>query len=276
MSFFKRRAFPTILALVLFVVLAVLFGKYDLRISQAVVNQESSFGRMLEVLGVLVAPIFATLAGITVTVFFIREKSAPYRSLKITLSCVMATVGAAYTLYVYADFSLWQCIGYTTVTFLLYAAAATLLAKAPRPLLYELMRIAVVTLFYLIALLTLVSALKLFWGRIRFRQLSDFSQFTPWYKPRGITGYVSFPSGHTANAAALYAITLLAPLVKSRTGKALCYIVPCVWIVTMAVSRVLVGAHYASDVLFGAGISIALFYLIRWIVWPRIRPLSAE
>lgn len=56
----------------------------------------------------------------------------------------------------------------------------------------------------------------------------------------------------------------------------MCYIVPGVWIVTMAASRVLVGAHYASDVLFGAAISIALFYLVRWLVLPRIRPLSAK
>ena len=137
-------------------------------------------------------------------------------------------------------------------------------------------RIAVVTLFYLVALLILVDALKLCWGRIRFRQLSDFSQFTPWYKPRGFTGYASFPSGHTANATALYALTLCAPLIKSRAGKAMCYIVPGVWIVTMAASRVLVGAHYASDVLFGAAISIALFYLVRRLVLPRIRPLSAK
>lgn len=276
MFVFKRRAFVTALALVLFAVLAVIFGIYDLRISQAVVNQESSFGRALEVLGVLVAPIFATLAGITVMVFFIQEKNASHRKWKITLSCLVAVAGIGYTLYVFADFSLWQCIGYTVLTFFLYITAAVLLFKTPRPLLYELMRIAVVTLFYLVVLLILVGALKLCWGRIRFRQLSDFSQFTPWYKPRGFTGYVSFPSGHTANATALYALTLFVPLVKSRAGKAMCYIVPGVWIVTMAVSRVLVGAHYASDVLFGAAISIALFYLIRRLVLPRIQPLSAK
>lgn len=276
MSFFKRRAFATALALVLFAVLAVIFGIYDLRISQAIVNQESSFGRALEVLGVLVAPIFATLAGLTVMIFFIQEKNAPYRKWKMTFSCFVAAAGIGYTLYVFADFSLWQRIGYTIVTFFLYIAAAVLLFKAPRSLLYELMRIAVVTLFYLVALLILVGALKLCWGRIRFRQLSDFSQFTPWYKPRGFTGYASFPSGHTANATALYALTLFAPLIKSRAGKAMCYIVPGVWIVTMAASRVLVGAHYASDVLFGAAISIALFYLVRRLVLPRIRPLSAK
>ena len=79
MSFFKRRAFVTALALILFAVLAVIFGIYDLRISQTIVDQESSFGRALEILGVLVAPIFATLAGITVMVFFIQEKNAPRR-----------------------------------------------------------------------------------------------------------------------------------------------------------------------------------------------------
>ncbi|MBK7228246.1 MAG: phosphatase PAP2 family protein [Ignavibacteriales bacterium] len=44
-----------------------------------------------------------------------------------------------------------------------------------------------------------VSLIKIFWGRIRFRDLSDnYSDFTPWYFSQGVTGHQSFPSGHAA------------------------------------------------------------------------------
>ena len=273
MSRFSRRVLPLAFAFVLFIVLAVVFGIYDLPISISVVNQESSFGRTLETLGVLVAPVLATFSGIVSAVFFIRERSAKLRNFKIVCSIIAASAGVAYTFYIYAAFSFWQFIGYAVATLLLYAVIAFLAVKSPRALLYEWMRIAVVTIFYLITLLLLISILKLSWGRTRFRQLESFSQFTPWYQPRGYTGHVSFPSGHTANAAALIIFVQFVPLIKSRIGKMLCYIIPYIWVIIMGISRVLVGAHYASDVLFGAAISIVLFYCVRRIVFPRIAPL---
>jgi hypothetical protein len=43
--------------------------------------------------------------------------------------------------------------------------------------------------------LLIATPLKIFWGRIRFRDLvENFSDFTPWYIPQGITGNDSFPS----------------------------------------------------------------------------------
>lgn len=267
---------PAGIAGILFLALAAVFGKYDLSISTAIVNENSVFGRMLEALGLLVAPLLFSLSGAAVAVFFIKETCAPRRTLKIVLSCTAALAGIVYTLYTCASFSTWLLLIGAPVLLLLFAAAVFLFVKLPRSTLYRLMKIAAVSLFYLFAILILISVIKVFWGRIRFRQLTDLAQFTPWYLPQGVTGFVSFPSGHTANATALWILTMFAPLVKTRFKKALCFIVPSVWIVLMAFSRVLVGAHYASDVLFGAAISIAVFYAVRHFVSPRIRPLKEK
>lgn len=43
----------------------------------------------------------------------------------------------------------------------------------------------------------LTTVLKLFWGRIRYRQMESALQFVPWYRPQLFSGYHSFPSGHT-------------------------------------------------------------------------------
>lgn len=109
-------------------------------------------------------------------------------------------------------------------------------------------------------LLVMVGAqgLKILWGRVRMRELvmlGDASLFTPWYKLNPFSGYHSFPSGHTANAVSL----ALLPLFYNKkvykrfpNAKKVTYIAVAVWSVFMALTRILVGAHYLSDVLCGA------------------------
>lgn len=106
-----------------------------------------------------------------------------------------------------------------------------------------------------------VQALKILCGRVRMRELvtlGDISLFTPWYKMNPFSGYHSLPSGHTANAVSLG----LLPLFYSKkfykrfpNAKKVTFIAVAVWSVFMAFTRMLVGAHYLSDVLCGAFIA---------------------
>ena len=274
MNLTKRTALLCIV-LIAFSALAIVFGLYDLQISLALVNEESAFGVILENLGVLVAPMLATCAAITAITWFKKETEAPKRKQKMIFSALAAAIGVGYTEYVFFDsFAVVEGIIYLLATLLLYAAVAALVQKLSRETLYELFRISVVTMWYLVTILVAILVIKTFWGRIRYRQMEDLSQFVPWFIPQGITGYHSFPSGHTSNATSVYLLTMFAPLTKNKALKALCWIAPIVWIIVMAVSRVIVGAHFASDVLFGAGISIALFYLVKHIVLKHIRPMN--
>lgn len=118
-----------------------------------------------------------------------------------------------------------------------------------------------------------IQAGKLLWGRIRMRQLvaefGDISLFTPWYKMQPFSGYRSFPSGHTANAVALGLLPLLYdkkieskfPYAKKAT-----YIAVAVWSAFMAFTRILVGAHFLSDVLCGAAIAFVCVILGHYLM----------
>jgi membrane-associated phospholipid phosphatase len=105
--------------------------------------------------------------------------------------------------------------------------------------------------------------IKYVWGRVRFRELdAAFSQFTPWYCPQGITGFDSFPSGHAATGFILLAIIIL--LEKKKLWiKNLALVVIILWGILLASSRVVIGAHYASDVLFGSFFIILTFLLFH-------------
>lgn len=112
-----------------------------------------------------------------------------------------------------------------------------------------------------------IQGCKLLWGRVRMRQLvelGDLSRFTPWYKISPFSGFRSFPSGHTANAVSLGLLPLLYSkniTEKSPYAKKVTYIFVAVWGAFMAFTRILVGAHFLSDVLCGAAIAFVCVIL---------------
>jgi len=107
--------------------------------------------------------------------------------------------------------------------------------------------------------LVFVGIIKLLWGRVRFRDLtSDHSNYTPWFSPQGINGHESFPSGHTAMGWMLLPLFLLTRK-KSWKVKFLVGSVILAWGVIVALGRVVIGAHYASDVLFSTGVAFVSY-----------------
>jgi membrane-associated phospholipid phosphatase len=107
-----------------------------------------------------------------------------------------------------------------------------------------------------------IQGVKYFWGRVRFRELdATFSQFTPWYLPQGVTGFDSFPSGHAAMGWTLLPLLILFTN-KKPWLKYSVFVIIFLWGVTLALSRVVIGAHYSSDVLFGSFFNIITYLLI--------------
>jgi membrane-associated phospholipid phosphatase len=128
-----------------------------------------------------------------------------------------------------------------------------------------------------------VQVIKHVMGRVRFRALDEnYSEFTNFLTIReflgGLNGddFKSFPSGHTASAACLLT-SFLIPL-KLSNKKWVSYLtlaLTLIYTILIAVSRVCVGAHYASDVLFGFGITGICFVLTYMIFtkkgWLNVR-----
>lgn len=135
-----------------------------------------------------------------------------------------------------------------------------------------------------IALSTIsVELLKLPFGRPRFRAMNyagDFSYFTRWYVLSGqpdkewmistfssADACKSFPSGHTSSAAVSFCLVMLkdALNIESKAKKALLWCAPILWTGTVALSRIMVGAHFFSDVLIGGTIGFLSVMLAREI-----------
>ncbi|HCH92922.1 MAG TPA: hypothetical protein DE061_04490 [Clostridiales bacterium] len=133
-------------------------------------------------------------------------------------------------------------------------------------------------------------------GRMRFRAInSNVGQrlinaglvqgYTPWYVRNGqpdeaiINSFIdaypgasdafkSFPSGHTCAAGMSYALIMLPDVVDfkhKKAGKIACWVTPVVITMLVAISRIVVGAHYMSDVTFGGTIAFVSFILMREI-----------
>lgn len=123
-------------------------------------------------------------------------------------------------------------------------------------------------------------------GRMRYRAMNysdeyGFDMFTRWYVINGKRNLVpvangveisdsckSFPSGHTYSAAIVYGLICLPDLLESfnkKWIKALLYVGTIGFTATVAISRIVVGAHYMSDVLFGGTLSFLCMIIGREI-----------
>ena len=142
--------------------------------------------------------------------------------------------------------------------------------------LQKLPRFACATVGALLFAVLLVQAVKNPMGRMRYRAMNvigDFSGYTPWYAAHGhpdkawmretfgtSDAFKSFPSGHTRAAAATFYLINLADATgmtdKRRRAALWCFAIGFTGLV--AVSRIVVGAHFFSDVLVGGTIGFAV------------------
>lgn len=136
--------------------------------------------------------------------------------------------------------------------------------------------IAVILCLLPLAEVILVNIIKTPWGRPRFRAIAitEGLHFRPWwvigselrskFVALGVKSgeFSSFPSGHTANAACLL-MTVLLPLVlrplQEKSGVLLA--ISILFTAIVAISRIIVGAHFLTDVTMGFAITHTLFIL---------------
>lgn len=111
--------------------------------------------------------------------------------------------------------------------------------------------------------------LKFLWGRIRFRDFNgDFSNFSAWYIPNGFNGNDSFPSGHAAMGWILISIFILLsdkPIFRRTAIKTIIIS----YALILCISRIVVGAHFASDVLFGSMFMISAYVISKHFLFEK-------
>jgi len=250
---------------IVFVVLCVVFNSYDLDISIALTKLDGPFFEFFDDFGELPIYIGPIMFG---AIYFYLSKKIFYKLASLGIT------GGAYLVAVYKVFdnkeielSLGSIALILAITLVLFLITIFAFSKMKRETMEKIKDLALVGLITTVVSVLSVQTLKLAWGRVRFRDLSsDYSEFTRLFTINGYTGNESFPSGHTNAAASILLLSLIVPRFTDKKWLknlviGLCFAYPAI----VAFSRIVVSAHYASDVMVGFVIgllSISLTYYI--------------
>lgn len=182
-------------------------------------------------------------------------------------------------------------LGYTTISIGLTALTLYLTLKIADKHLNGLIVFSVAALLSIALSQGGVQGIKVFMGRQRYRTMkvleyngfTNLVDYTRWYVVNGkrtVTpemlalgiakdGYKSFPSGHTCSWAMIFALTVLPDFLaisekKRLILKGLFLTVATASTLTLAYTRILVGAHFATDVLFAG---VWTYFSITFSAW---------
>jgi len=151
------------------------------------------------------------------------------------------------------DATFWLLLASAGIIFCIYIRSTQYLVPYHRQLKVYLLQLTFVTSTWLLSGV-IHHVIKIVLGRYRPRYL--FSE--NWYGINPLNfniAHNSFPSGHTQT---IFAITIGLTLLYPRLG---IFLVPLA--VSVGISRVVLIAHYPSDVLFGAYLGIATAILVK-------------
>lgn len=253
-----------ILLILIVIPFAFWFGISDLDISMQIVNQDSVWAMFLQNYGMILG-IIVILSGIFIYYSSIKSITD---FLSYTIRTVFFLVGSGLIFYLF-EILLGNSVTNNLIYFLIISFTIGFIifmiihkvSQVKNQLLIKYSRAVVgMALFgYVIG----IQVTKFLWGRVRFRELdAAFSQFTPWYLPQGITGFDSFPSGHAAMGWMLLALIILFDNSKVWIKNFILMLI-IIWSIILAYSRVVIGAHFASDVLFGSFFIILTFIILQ-------------
>lgn len=257
-----------ILLFLILLPLAILTGVYDLEISKMIVNRNSGWANFLENFG-MIPGILVIMSGVYIRYLSIKDEIHLWSYIQ---KVVFFLVGSGLTYYLF-EILLADIASDKLITFIIISFALNLVIFILLHLREHVQSVIVITYSKVVVSLALfgyvicIQGVKYVWGRVRFRELdAAFSQFTLWYLPQGFTGFDSFPSGHAAMGWMLLPLLILC-INRKKWVRVLVFPLILIWGIILACSRVVVGAHFASDVLFGSFfIIITLFLLSQYHV----------
>lgn len=281
----------------LIIILVGVGSIWDLQISKALFDptvlvdptHANIFGVFGAAFGEVPAGVALVVAGVLLIAFRNRKKTWLI-VLQGTGGFLLFLVGTLMIMYLpsrYLPWSLWATSLLGAVIVLLVTWAVIKISSSTDR--QMAIRAAVVLFLVLIIELVVVNVVKIGWERPRMRMLEGMSSegisglgFNSWWeigaaaKADATSGglieheeFKSFPSGHTANAAMLILLTIL-PVLRPTLGRwrNLFFWIGAAWALFVAFSRIIMGAHFLSDTMFGLAVTFVTILIAYRIAFP--------
>ncbi len=310
---FKIKKLPIIIFSAVFLVLLLTSTFFDMQVTKILVDipegsyySNNLFGVIGEVIGSF--PIYYMIG---LAVICLALGGAVLKPSLKNIFFIIAIVGGFIAMFIGADDCLKDFADHSVayanwqeIFKILLASAFALAFEIPTIIIVnrfsdetkkKLMIFACVTLVMVVISQIIIYVLKFMVGRARYKAmnvLGDESLYTPWYifngkrvseDPRLIelgvqsNAYKSFPSGHTASSAAVYAFLCLPYIFdkfNNKKWKTILNVSTIAFTGYIAISRIVVGAHFYSDVLFGGTITYLSVFLGVIIVKAILKKIS--
>ena len=272
--------------------LGILLGSfYDLSLAQALYHERNGFGVFVASLGEL--PAYGGAGFLAGALLFLSIHRYPkwwQRALLYVSAALLYGLGTYFQTLTFLSVNAYNMPGHWEIGLpicgglvLLFGVGGFFFAKHSDQ--QHLLRVIITMAAVVIVSALLFEGIKRISPRPRYRWLigetsltyeSSLGYFTPWWqnvkalrdavllKDPGLKEeFKSFPSGHTSNAMACVMMLSYLPVWKSSLKKwqnLFCYI-GFAYGVLVAFTRMLIGAHFLSDVSWGAALSLLCFYL---------------
>ena len=274
------------IALAVFLIMVIVGSFLDLQINQAIFSPNNGFGITVAALSMVVGyGILAAMGGVFLY-HGVKVTNVVWQKVLFILVSVVILVGTVVLCARKEFFGIngWNIpnlvwLGYLLATPLMGACmfgGYVLAKKVNNPRLWILM--AVAAIFLALALLLGTTAVKSIFNRPRYRIVvaEDSHYFYNWWErctnskdliaKFGVTSeeFKSFPSGHASVAAVAMFGAVLYPFVTGKEFKyqILCFYAGLVFTLFVAFTRMLVGAHFLSDVGMGGLITVICLYAL--------------
>ena len=256
---------------------------YDYQISSAVFNSNSKIGILLASYGQLPAMLSLATGGTLMIRIADKNKRITFVLAIIggALLNILAIMGITMDPLLYMKSMPWFVSLLIAITLVIIADlfVCQLSNDADKG---NMKRLAMLLITAVFAELILINIVKIPWGRPRMRLIAVNSEavFQPWWvigstmkehlTAMGVAAeeFKSFPSGHSGNAACaiLFSVfPLVFPKLKGK-GKSF-FIGGLIFAILVAVSRIVMGAHFLSDVTIGISISFVIIFLLYGYLW---------
>ena len=281
----SKRALPErkiLIATGIFLFLLMLIGSvWDFPISQMLYSPENPIGKFLAAFGEY--PMGLALAAAGAMLLYARNREKKFIGILQIVLGALLILSAISTLAQVPAIQASISIVITTLLSVVLVGLTVwgtlcLCKGADRR---TVMRVAIVFVLFVFAEMIIVNVIKIPWGRARMRLVAVDSRayFMPWWQPgkelkdalvaAGVKAeeFKSFPSGHTANASSLMLLCLLPTICsKLESKRTLLFLIGVGWACIVAVSRIVMGAHYLTDTTIGLAVGFVTLILTTSIL----------